>query len=495
MDRMAFFLRTLGSLELRDAHGNVVRGAGVQRKPLLILAITALQPDGISRSRLLQTLWPGVDRERARASLKQHLYALRVATGSATIIGGSPTLRIDRKILKVDLLELYEAVAEGDLRAAAEHFRGELLDGVDVRYWPELAAMISNWREELAPTAELLRSAMIARRSSPGIGSESLAAARADRLLREQVEWSVRSLRTLSQDRVAATHRVGSILEGMAESLHLADRVPLDPARVGEIVGPLVELLRRSGLHSEMEEAGERGTIGPALWGRLVRGTVVTVDPMGRAIDQAMQQSSLAGQYRGVSGWFRSLFVRTLLADCEARISLIGAAPVGELREALSMVADVRPAVDIFDLDHESLAEASEQLDSDRIDLSLHRLDQGGAVAGGWLGGSSLVVVSPATDRHQLSDLVWLADSIFSFDDPPDALALAPAVSGAGWITALRYLAGWGGLGFREEDLLLLCGRQPGMLKVSTRPEPSHHRWLVTVRPAPLVDPLMNGRA
>lgn len=119
MDGMAFTLRTLGSLELRDARGNVVRGAGAQRKPLLILALTAMQPDGITRNRLLRILWPVGDTDRARASLKQHLYALRMATGSPTIIGGAPTLRVDRAVLKVDVLELYEAVANGDLLAAA----------------------------------------------------------------------------------------------------------------------------------------------------------------------------------------------------------------------------------------------------------------------------------------------------------------------------------------------------------------------------------------
>ena len=157
---MTFYLRTFGPIELLTADGERVPGAGVQPKPLLILALAALTPGGIARDRLLRAIWPGVERDRAGASLKQHLYALRRATGIAAIVADAGRIAVPAGSLRVDALEFNDLVDRGRLPEASRLLRGDLLDGIDLdeRAGGELGRLVADLRDRWANRIALVRS-------------------------------------------------------------------------------------------------------------------------------------------------------------------------------------------------------------------------------------------------------------------------------------------------------------------------------------------------
>ena len=122
-------LKVLGGLAVqRD--GRALSGALAQPKRLAILALLARGGQaGLPRDRLISTLWPDVEEERARHTLNQTLYAIRREIGDDEIIVGVRELRLNTEILSVDALELQAAIAEGNLQRAVDLYDGPFLDG------------------------------------------------------------------------------------------------------------------------------------------------------------------------------------------------------------------------------------------------------------------------------------------------------------------------------------------------------------------------------
>lgn len=102
-----------------------------------LLAFLALQPDGSeARERLTALLWEDGSDSQARRRFRQSLLRLRrefAAAGGEVLIGDRDRLALDFAVVSVDarqFLDRAEAGTEADLDAAADLYRGELLDGV-----------------------------------------------------------------------------------------------------------------------------------------------------------------------------------------------------------------------------------------------------------------------------------------------------------------------------------------------------------------------------
>ena len=144
------WLRTLGGLTLSRGSENLT-GAVTQRRRLAILALLAVSGDsGMSRDKLLAYLWPESDAERARHVLNQLLYAQRRQAGSPSLFAGQKTLRLDPTVIHTDVAEFEQALATGDLEAAAGLYRGPFLDGFHLKDAPEFDRWADDQRARLA---------------------------------------------------------------------------------------------------------------------------------------------------------------------------------------------------------------------------------------------------------------------------------------------------------------------------------------------------------
>ena len=124
------YLRTLGALRL-DHPASSAGSAVNQRRPLTLLAyLAAVGDNGVSREQLLATFWPETDLESARGALKQHVFALRKATGESELILGRDQLRLNPSVIQTDIHDFLSAAKSGRTEDLLELYRGPFLDGV-----------------------------------------------------------------------------------------------------------------------------------------------------------------------------------------------------------------------------------------------------------------------------------------------------------------------------------------------------------------------------
>ena len=146
-------LRTLGSLDLRDAEGRALRTVLAQPKRVALLAWLALAtPRGAHRrDSVLALFWPEQDAEHGRNALAQAVYFLRHALGAdAVVTGNGDEVGLGRGDFWCDAIAFEEALDQGRLAEALELYQGELLDGLHVSEAPEFArwGMITETMEE-----------------------------------------------------------------------------------------------------------------------------------------------------------------------------------------------------------------------------------------------------------------------------------------------------------------------------------------------------------
>ena len=143
-------LRTFGGLAI-EREGSAVSGAGAQRRPLALLAQLAAAGDrGISRAKLVGTLWPDSDEEKARRVLAQTLYSLRRDLDADDLIVGTTDLRLNTEIVSTDLDEFNALADRGELRAAAMLYEGPFLDGFYLPGAPDFERWAEECRASLA---------------------------------------------------------------------------------------------------------------------------------------------------------------------------------------------------------------------------------------------------------------------------------------------------------------------------------------------------------
>src|SRR5712671_8158298 len=139
-------LELLGTRSLRD-ETRPVPVAAQQKRPLGLLAILGLGgKPGISRDRIEAYLWPESSGARAQHALDQTVYAIRHALGSDFILSTGRELRLNPDLIRVDAWEFEEAVRTRQWTAAADRYKGTLLDGFHFSDSSELESLIDSER-------------------------------------------------------------------------------------------------------------------------------------------------------------------------------------------------------------------------------------------------------------------------------------------------------------------------------------------------------------
>jgi TolB-like protein len=139
-------LDLLGGFALHDAHSRELAIRSKKAQALLaILALATGRPQ--ARAKLIALLWSDRGEAQARSSLRQALSELRKALPDVDppiLTGGREEVCLDPRSVAVDAVTLGRLIEEDtadSLAQAAELYRGDLLDGLDVR-----DAAFEEWR-------------------------------------------------------------------------------------------------------------------------------------------------------------------------------------------------------------------------------------------------------------------------------------------------------------------------------------------------------------
>src|SRR3990172_6854132 len=142
-----YLLGSLGGLVLRDEEGNLLP---VQpRRLALLVLVAAAGPRGITRDRLLATLWPESPPETARRALNQALYVLRQQLSEHLFLVGDP-IRLDPERISDDRTRFEAALERDDAAEAIRIYGGPFLDGVHIDEADEFERWADQERGHLA---------------------------------------------------------------------------------------------------------------------------------------------------------------------------------------------------------------------------------------------------------------------------------------------------------------------------------------------------------
>jgi DNA-binding SARP family transcriptional activator len=147
-------IHALGGLSVhRD--GCALTGTAAQPRRLAVIALVARAGErGLTRDKLLATLWPDADDERGRRSLSQTLYGIRQDLGSDDAILGLKDLRLNTDLVSCDVVEFETAMGARDLERAVELYAGPFADGFHVPKAAEFEQWVETERRTLAHSFE-----------------------------------------------------------------------------------------------------------------------------------------------------------------------------------------------------------------------------------------------------------------------------------------------------------------------------------------------------
>lgn len=147
---MTLSLNLFGAASLEGDQGPLT-GPAAQRHRLALLALLAASPSRtVLREKLMATLWPERDADRARQLLNQAVYAVRKALGEEAIVSVGEELRLNPQVVHSDVIAFEEALASGDPERAVALYAGPFLDGFFLSDAPEFERWIDRERERLA---------------------------------------------------------------------------------------------------------------------------------------------------------------------------------------------------------------------------------------------------------------------------------------------------------------------------------------------------------
>lgn len=161
-------LHTFGGLWLALDDGAPATGLSQPRRLTLLAIVAAGGTQGMSRDRVLATLWPDSDTERARHALAQLVYSLRRSSGGQPLLVGDNQLRLDASSLSSDCGDLLAAAHSGDHARVVETYRGPFLDGFHLTESPEFEHWVDGERERFRQQACRSLEALAAQATSAG---------------------------------------------------------------------------------------------------------------------------------------------------------------------------------------------------------------------------------------------------------------------------------------------------------------------------------------
>jgi DNA-binding SARP family transcriptional activator len=122
-------LKSFGGLSV-DIDGLPATGAAQQRKTLGLLALLAVAGErGLSRDKLIATLWPETDAEHGRRLLRQACYALRRDLQAPDLFLGTIQLSLNSAAISTDVESFVRALGANDLELAVSCYPAPFLDG------------------------------------------------------------------------------------------------------------------------------------------------------------------------------------------------------------------------------------------------------------------------------------------------------------------------------------------------------------------------------
>src|SRR4051794_1751549 len=143
-------LKTFGTLSV-DCDGTPAAGAAQQRKTLGLLALLAVAGErGLSRDKLIATLWPETDGEHGRRLLRQACYALRRDLHAPDLFLGSIQLRLNRALISSDVESFVAALDANDCPGAVSCYAAPFLDGFYLNGGGEFEDWVETERARLA---------------------------------------------------------------------------------------------------------------------------------------------------------------------------------------------------------------------------------------------------------------------------------------------------------------------------------------------------------
>jgi TolB-like protein/DNA-binding SARP family transcriptional activator len=143
-------LKTFGGLSV-DIDGIPATGAAQQRKTLGLLALLAVAGErGLSRDKLIATLWPETDAEHGRRLLRQACYALRRDLGVPDLFLGTIQLSLNPAAISSDVESFIGALEANDPKRAVSCYPAPFLDGFYLNGGGEFEDWVETERARLA---------------------------------------------------------------------------------------------------------------------------------------------------------------------------------------------------------------------------------------------------------------------------------------------------------------------------------------------------------
>jgi DNA-binding SARP family transcriptional activator len=205
-------LRTLGVVDLRDAHGAECRTVLAQPKRVALLVYLAVaQPRGFQRRDVLLALfWPELDQQHARGALRKAVYSVRHDLGPGTLLGrGDEELGVSEGALWCDTVAFERAIATHGFADALDLYRGEFLTGFFIGGAPDFERWVEQERSRLRAEAARAAWALAEQAASEHEPVGAVTWARRALTFSPSDEGAVRRLVTLCYrvgDRAAALH-------------------------------------------------------------------------------------------------------------------------------------------------------------------------------------------------------------------------------------------------------------------------------------------------
>jgi len=221
-------LKVLGGLSVtRD--GRPLSGALAQPRRLAVLALLARGgQSGVARERIVATLWPDVEDERARHTFNQTLYAIRREAADDEVIAGMRELRLNTELVSIDVVDFQSAVANRDLQRAVDLYDGPFLDGFHLPGTDEFA----RWAERERGTLERTYTTALEQLARDATASEDhLAAVHWWRTRAARDPLDARVAIALMQALDAAGDRSGAIQHARVYELLIDEELSLPPDR------------------------------------------------------------------------------------------------------------------------------------------------------------------------------------------------------------------------------------------------------------------------